>query len=140
MTNVELVLRKLSLINEHLRRLHERRPPKLETFEESLLLQDAVALSLLVVVQECIDVAFHVASDEGWQLAPTYRESFAVLAQHGVMDMELARTLGTTAQLRNRIAHGYASVDTERLWRELPDGLAAFSRFSAQIAAYLQDK
>ena len=138
MTNVELVARKLSLIDEHLRRLRERRPESLAAFEKDLLLQDAVALSILVVVQECIDVALHIASDEGWQLAATYREAFTVLAQHDVLDTELAHTLGTAAQLRNRIAHGYASVDLERLWRELPIGMEAFADFSSKVAAFLQ--
>jgi len=104
----------------------------------NLLLQDAVALGILVVVQECLDVALHIASDEGWQLASTYRESFVVLAQHGVLGGDLALALGNAAQLRNRIAHGYAAVDALRLWQELPAGIEAFSAFSSKVAAFLE--
>lgn len=31
------------------------------------------------------------------------------------------------AALRNRIAHGYASVDFARIWAELPSGLEALN-------------
>jgi len=41
-----------------------------------------------------------------------------------VIDDDLARRLGGISSLRNRVAHGYASVDFERLWRETPAGHA----------------
>ncbi len=138
MTNVELVTRKLALVDEHVRRLRERRPAEVAAFRTDLLLQDAIALGLVVVVQESVDIALHIASDEGWELAPTYRDAFAVLAQHGVIDAPLATELGLVAQLRNRIAHGYASVDAERIWTELPGGIRSFEAFSRAIAKFLE--
>jgi uncharacterized protein YutE (UPF0331/DUF86 family) len=137
MTNVALVARKLAILEEHLRRLRERRPSELKTFETDSLLQDAVALSLLVVVQEAIDIALHIASDEGWELAPSYRDAFVVLERHGLLDAELRESLAGAAQLRNRIAHGYASLDVQRMWSELPAGMAAFGAFSARVAAFI---
>lgn len=137
MTNVDLVTRKLATLDEHLRRLRERRPDDLATFRADTLLQDAVALSVLVVVQEAIDIALHLASDEGWGHAASYREAFVTLERHGLLDSTLTAQLAAAAQLRNRIAHGYASVDADRLWSELPAGIAAFSTFAARIAAFV---
>jgi uncharacterized protein YutE (UPF0331/DUF86 family) len=128
MTNLALVARKLALLEEHLRRLHERRPADLESFTRDLLIQDAVSMGVLVVVQEGADIALHIASDEGWELGSTYGEAFAVLGRHGVIDEALATSLAGAAQLRNRIAHGYASLDAERLWKELPAGMTSFGR------------
>lgn len=137
MTNVVLVARKLATLEEHLRRLRERRPAELAVFRADSLLQDAVALSVLVVVQEAIDIALHIASDEGWEHASTYREAFITLERHGILDAALTAQLAAAAQLRNRIAHGYASLDVERLWGELPEGIAAFSAFAARVAAFI---
>lgn len=137
MTNAVLVARKLATIEEHLRRLKERRPSTSELLERDTLLQDAIAMGILVLVQEAMDVALHIASDEGWTLASTYREAFGVLAQHGIIDDALASTLATTAQLRNRIAHGYATVDVARIWAELPAGIGAFESFSSAVAKFL---
>jgi uncharacterized protein YutE (UPF0331/DUF86 family) len=138
MTNVALVSRKLAVLQEHLRRLNERRPADAATLERDLLLQDAVAMSVMVVVQEAMDIALHVAADEGWELAATYREAFVVLARHGVIDDALAASLGSAVQLRNRIAHGYSSLDTGRLWAELPQGIASFQSFAGAIGALLE--
>jgi uncharacterized protein YutE (UPF0331/DUF86 family) len=137
-TNAALVARKLAVMMEHVRRLRERRPEDLASFEQDLVLQDAVSMSVLVAVQEAMDVALHIASDEGWELAATYREAFAVLARHGVIAAPLAVALAGTAQLRNRIAHGYASVDLARLWSELPAGIASFDAYAAAISVHIQ--
>ena len=125
-------------LEEHLRRLRERRPADATVFAADALLQDAIAMSVLVVVQEAMDIALHIASDEGWEIAATYRDAFAVLERHGVIQAELAKALGGAAQLRNRIAHGYATLDAERLWNELPEGVASFAAFSAAVGAFLQ--
>jgi hypothetical protein len=36
-----------------------------------------LSVLVLVVVQEAIDIALHIASDEGWEHASSYRDSFA---------------------------------------------------------------
>ncbi len=138
MTNVALVAKKLAVLEEHLRRLRERRPDDVAILASDALLQDAIAMSELVVVQEATDIALHIAADEGWELAGTYREGFDVLARQGVIDGSLAASLGGAAQLRNRIAHGYAALDAQRLWNELPQGIAAFAAFAAAVSRFLQ--
>jgi uncharacterized protein YutE (UPF0331/DUF86 family) len=39
--------------------------------------------------------------------------------------------------LRNRVAHGYGSVDVERVWKETPNGVATLREFAGAIARYL---
>ena len=51
---------------------------------------------------------------------------------------DLVDPLEGMARLRNRIAHGYASVEVERLWQELPDGLAVLDRFVVAIARLVE--
>jgi len=112
-------------------------PNDLSVLKADQLLQDAIALSVLVVVQEAMDIALHIASDEGWELASTYREAFVVLERHGLLEPTLTPSLTGAAQLRNRIAHGYASLDVERLWTELPSGIDAFTAFSSTVARFM---
>jgi uncharacterized protein YutE (UPF0331/DUF86 family) len=89
-----VVLRKLTLLREHVARARRRRPDTFATLERDV--------------------------------------------DHAVLDRELSRQLAAIAAVRNRIAHGYASVELERLWRELPDGLAALERYAAPIAEYVE--
>lgn len=136
MADAILVLKELAILREHVARMRQRRPAQLADFESNSLLQDAVALSLLVAVQEAADIALHVASDEGWTVAGSFAEAFEVLVQHGVIDAELCRRMVGISAVRNRIAHGYASVDVARLWTELPVGIDALERYDDAIAQF----
>lgn len=138
MTDVEIVTRKLAFLREHLDRMRDRRPDDIEKLRGDAVLRDALALSVLVVVQEAIDIAFHICSDEGWGVPATYREAFELLAQHGVIDAPLAASLSGATHLRNRIAHGYASIDVERLWADVPSGVSAFQRFAGAVAVHAE--
>jgi uncharacterized protein YutE (UPF0331/DUF86 family) len=137
MTDPGLVARKLAVLRDHVGRIERRYPASADALRADEDRLDAICMSVLVAVQESVDVAFHLASDAGWGSASTYAEGFATLADRGVITADLARELGGAARLRNRIAHGYASVDVDALFRDLPGGVAAFRAFAERVAAYL---
>jgi uncharacterized protein YutE (UPF0331/DUF86 family) len=132
-----LILRKLSLLREHLSRVRRRRPSSVEVFRSDVDVQDAMAMSLLVAVQEAVDIAMHITADEGWGLAASLAEAFDLLARNGVITPEHAGELGRVVAVRNRIAHGYASVDLDRLWTEIPIGVDGLDRFAEAIARFM---
>jgi uncharacterized protein YutE (UPF0331/DUF86 family) len=136
-TSAALVLAKLTTLREHVDRMERRRSSDLAPFRADLDRQDALALSLVVALQEAADIALHIASDEGWGVASSYAESFDLLARHGVIRPDLGTRMAGIAALRNRIAHGYGSLDVERVWRETPAGIAAMREFAAAVAAYV---
>ena len=125
MTNRLLVLRKLSLVRERVLQARSRRSTSPEALRANDVLLDALAL------------AFHIATDEGWGVPASYAEGFDVLAKHGVFDAGLARAMTAATGLRNRIAHAYATVDVERLLRELPEGLDAVDAFAVAVAKFV---
>jgi uncharacterized protein YutE (UPF0331/DUF86 family) len=137
MTETTLVLQKLTTLREHVGRVQRRRPATAEVLHRDVDLQDALAMSLLVAIQEAIDIAFHVAADEGWGVPSSYAESFEILARHGVIDADLAPELIAASGLRHRLAHGYAAVDVERVWAEIPASMAALERYTTAIARFL---
>lgn len=53
-----------------------------------------------------------------------------------LIDTPLADELARTVAVRHRLAHGYATVDLDRLWTELPAGLGALDRYAAAIAKF----
>jgi uncharacterized protein YutE (UPF0331/DUF86 family) len=55
-----------------------------------------------------------------------------------VLAPDLVNELSAATAMRNRIAHGYASVDHQRLWQELPSGLRALDAVAAAVAAWLR--
>jgi uncharacterized protein YutE (UPF0331/DUF86 family) len=128
---------KLGALQEHLGRLRRRRPATPDALRDDVDLQDAIAMSLLVCVQTALDIAVHDAADAGLGLPSTYAESFRLLGEHGVIRPPTADAMARMAALRDRIAHGYGSVNFARIWSELPDGVQAFDEFAAAIAGRL---
>lgn len=97
--------------------------------------RDVASFYLQLAIQECIDLAVHWVADEGWGAPDDAGSTFFILADHQAIDRELAQSLRDAASLRNRIAHGYATVDHELIQNEHKVGIAALRRFLAAVAA-----
>jgi uncharacterized protein YutE (UPF0331/DUF86 family) len=96
--------------------------------------RDLAAFYLFLAIQECIDLAAHWVSDEGWTPPDDAGSCFDILAERGVIDSELATAMRAASGLRNRIAHGYALLDHERIAREAGYGLPALRRYLDTLA------
>jgi uncharacterized protein YutE (UPF0331/DUF86 family) len=133
-TNAQLVSRKLAALVEFSKRARRRRPASVQVLENDTELQDALGMALLVAIQETIDIAFHIVTDERWGTPHSYADGFEMLAKGGVIGPDLAQAMTRAAGLRKRLAHGYASVNVQRLWAELPQGLDALDDYARAIA------
>jgi uncharacterized protein YutE (UPF0331/DUF86 family) len=135
MVKPEVVRRKISLAASRLERAEDilSRPPEEFLVDEEQ--QHLASFYLMLAIQECIDLAAHWVSDEGWDLPENTASLFEVLARRQAIDRALAVSLGQAVGLRNRIAHGYASVDHERIQAEYQKGLADLRAFLAAVAS-----
>jgi uncharacterized protein YutE (UPF0331/DUF86 family) len=95
--------------------------------------RDLALFYLFLAIQECIDLAAHWVADEGWGEPDDAGSAFDVLAERGVIGRETATVLRGAAGLRNRIAHGYALLDYERVHYEAQTGIPALRTFLAAI-------
>lgn len=113
-----------------------RRP--LDEFVADRTGRDVAAFYVFLAIQECIDIAAHWVASAGWAPPDDAAGAFDTLGDRGVIADELARSLRAAVGLRNRIAHGYASVDLERLHDEAVTGVPLLRRFllaAAEAAA-----
>ena len=90
---------------------------------------DLVAFHLQLAVQECIDLAAHWVATERWPPPDNSASAFTMLAEKGMIPPDTAAFMRGAVGLRNRIAHGYASVDKFRLFAECQSGLPEIRRF-----------
>ncbi len=97
--------------------------------------QDLASFYLFLAIQECIDLAAHWISDEDWGPPEDAAGSFEILVHRGALDDDLGEQMIQAVGLRNRIAHGYATLDHERLRRELDRGAAALREFLARVSS-----
>jgi uncharacterized protein YutE (UPF0331/DUF86 family) len=129
-----LVARKLAQLRHQLDRARDKRPADAASFLNDEDAQSLVALAIFVAIQEAIDLAFYIIAAKGWGAPASYAETFSLLADRGVIDRALAQELSATVKVRNLVAHGYASIEPERLWNDLPAGLDALDRYAADVA------
>ena len=135
MVKPEVVRRKISEAASRLEKAESLLSQPPEEFLANDDQQDLASFHLLLAIQECIDLAAHWISDEGWDLPAKTSSLFDVLASRKAIDRDLAKSLGQAVSLRNRIAHGYSSVDHERIQAEYQTGVADLRRFLAAVAS-----
>jgi uncharacterized protein YutE (UPF0331/DUF86 family) len=97
--------------------------------------RDLALFYLFLAIQECIDLAAHWVADEGWAPPDDAGSTFDVLADHGVITRPIADGLRGAAGLRNRIAHGYAMLDYDRVQRESREGIPPLRVFLEAVAS-----
>ena len=91
------------------------------TFAKDTNSQDILLFNLTQAIQNCIDIAVHILSDEGWGLPGTQSEIFDILADKGLISKDLAGRLISMVGFRNRVVHEYEKLDLEivyKVWQE----------------------
>ena len=106
-----------------------------EEFVADVKTRDLASFYIFLAIQECIDLAAHWIADAGWSVPDDSATLFDVLADREVIEPNLAASLRGAVGLRNRIAHGYATVDHARVQSEFGAGASAMRRFLARAVS-----
>jgi uncharacterized protein YutE (UPF0331/DUF86 family) len=96
----------------------------------------AIERGLQVCVQNCLDVATHLAAAAGRDV-PDYASALDLLANLGVLPPDFAARFRGIAGFRNVLVHGYLEVDTALVHRVLNERLEDFERFAKLVEARL---
>lgn len=90
----------------------------------------------VIAIECCIDIANHIIASENYRFPRDNADSFASLAEHGVVDSDFAVALGAMARFRNRLVHLYGDIDDGQLQAYLQTSLDDIDRFARTIAAH----
>ena len=124
-------LAKLEELLRDLRRLAGNVPREQYLLDRCL---QAQAERWLHLAAECaLDVANHLIADRGWRTPATYRESFGVLREEGVLSGDLAGSLEGWAGLRNVLVRLFLEIEHERLWEVLTEDLDQLEAFAKAV-------
>ena len=93
---------------------------------------------LQISVECCINVAHHVIAREGFRAPTTYADSFTILLENEIIDLEFCTTAHKMVRMRNRLVHLYWEVDADILYDTLQHNLADFGLFKEYIYRYMQ--
>src|SRR3989338_8338225 len=93
-----LVNKKLSVIKENLDFLMKNKEKiTAKNIEADFGLRLQVAHAIQTLVQACIDICSHLASDERWELPDNASHAFKIALRHGVLSQNTADELSQAA-------------------------------------------
>ena len=95
--------------------------------------------AMLVSIQAAIDVATSLISKQGFKKPMTYKETFEILGQEGLIPYELAGELSSLAGFRNVLVHIYWQLDLDQVYGVLQNDLETL-RFFLQVVKRLLDQ
>lgn len=129
MIDKNVVLDKASKIDRHLRRIREKRDIDLDQFLNDIDAQDIVLFNLQVAIQNCIDIASHIISDEGLGVAGSTSEIFYILQDNDYIEAHLTEKIITAVGFRNLVAHEYGNLDLKKVYQILHEDIEDLESF-----------
>ena len=115
MVDKDLIYAKAGAIKRHCKRISDKSGVDVEIFKIDLDRQESVLFNLQMAIQNCIDIAAHIVSEEGYGVPGRSNELFYLLEEHNLIDRPLTEKMVQAIGLRNLIAHEYGTIDLEKI-------------------------
>jgi uncharacterized protein YutE (UPF0331/DUF86 family) len=127
MVSADILRRRLDAMLGYLDRLERFQQIARENFVADADTHHLAERYLHLAVESALEIANHLIADAGLEAPETYRDAFAILARHGVVDAALAKRLQSWAGFKNVLVHAnLASVAS--------DGKEALTLLEEQIS------
>lgn len=81
MVDRDLILAKASSVKRHMSRIEEKLGTDLQTFLKDIDRQESILFNLQMAIQNCIDIAAHIISEEGYGVPGSTGEMFSLLGE-----------------------------------------------------------
>lgn len=109
-----------------------------ETFTANREAVDAAKYRLLMGIEACAQVCSHLLSRLTAQPPESMPSCFLRLAEQGVLSEPLAQRLVHMARFRNLLVHRYETVDNEKVYQIICEGLGDWEAFIQSVQQFLQ--
>jgi len=132
MLEKDAILSKISVIKNCLSRIKATTkldPASLDDYN----IQDVFVLNLQRAIQASIDLANIVIAAKNYRLPNSYKMSFFILHENGLIDKEICTRMQKMIGFRNIAIHDYQEIDVEILKSILGKHLDDFENFYKQV-------
>ena len=137
MVDRELILRKLTDLEQYITQVEEFRGITPEEYRRDWKTQRIVERTLQIAIEACADVANHIIADRNLRMPSTYAEAFEVLAEADILTAAQREAMVRMGGFRNLIVHEYARIEPAMVVRVLRERLGDFGAFRAAILRIL---
>jgi uncharacterized protein YutE (UPF0331/DUF86 family) len=111
-----LILAKSGSVRKHLKRVQEKTNSNFADFLADIDCQEIVLFNLQMAIQNCIDIAAHIVSDEGFGIPGSTSEMFYLLEENHYLEKAMTEKMIKAVGLRNFIVHEYGKIDLKRIF------------------------
>jgi len=101
----DLIIAKAALVRNHIERTAAEAKTDVNTFLNDYDRQDVVAFNLHLAIENSIDIAAHIISENGWGMPGSASGMFYVAEKNGLLDAELTKKKVNAVGPVNRIVH-----------------------------------
>ena len=102
--------------------------------------RNMVLHAMLISIQAAIDISSHLISRNQLKRPATYRETFELLGQAGMITEDLAVELSDLAGLRNVLVHIYGQLNLDEIYSILQNDLVTMRSFRDEIKELLKNE
>lgn len=134
------ILDHLRELNESLRDWKRYQSISLEELRADRDKRNMVLHALLISIQSAIDIANHIIAEKGFRKPSTYRESFEILYEEGLIPKDLSENLSDLAGFRNVLVHIYWRLDMDAVYGVLQHDFAVLKEFERIVKRLLQEE
>jgi uncharacterized protein YutE (UPF0331/DUF86 family) len=130
-----VVTRKIEIIAETLRELHQLENVSTALLDSDFFLRKGVERSLQICVEAMIDIAHRIISLESQPPCSTAGKALEAIEALGAIDN--ASSYKPMVQFRNVVVHRYENIDTDIIVGILKRNLNDFDRYISEILKYV---
>ena len=120
--DTDILAEKTQAVHRHLKRVADRLPADVSSFQPLSDASDAVILHLWQATQIVIDLALGACVHFNLGTPSGYGDAFRRLETAGLLDSALSERMVKAAGFRNTIAHAYETLDMKRVHVAATDG------------------
>lgn len=134
-----LVLRKFAEMEGYLGQLKEFSNITQEEYAGDWKIQRIVERTFQITIEVCVDIANHIISDRKYRVPSSYADTFKVLHEEEVLDLELSTAMEKMSKFRNILVHHYGRVDESVVVDILHRRLDDFLKYKDAVLASIED-
>ncbi len=140
MLNLELIQRKVKLIQEDLSRLEPMAHLSFDEVAKDEVKYSACERYLERIVTRAIDVNRHCIAElgKGNEVVRTYEDSFLRLADFEIYPEDFAKLIAPSAGLRNVLVHEYDEVDPKKVYESVGNALAQYAQYCDYLLKFIE--
>ncbi len=133
MVDRDLILAKASSVKRHLSRVEEKLDTDFQAFLNDIDRQESMLFNLQMAIQNCIDIAAHIISEEGYGVPGSTGEMFSLLGEKRILDGDITGKMVKAVGFRNLIVHEYGGIELKQVFDVAQNDIKDLNEYLASI-------